>query len=148
MPSSNEPRNFQPVWWSVQHTVVWEQSLPALRRDFERRAAERRRDQIKHQGADDPVFQDRPVTPRNVDVDHAHAVADDDWEVATEWDQIEPAVRYGVGARAQYAHHEGWNEELEQNLRRDWSEKNEPSSWDKIKRAVRRGFEFVNKDPK
>ena len=54
---------------------VWD--ALALRRDFERRRAE-----LKQQGADDAVFQCDPSTPRNVELDRAHLVPDADWETA------------------------------------------------------------------
>jgi hypothetical protein len=146
----NQPRHAQPVWWSVQHTVLWEEHGPVLRDAFERRRAAADRARLTRQGPDDAVFQDpatttRATTPRNVDVDHAYAVPDNNWEVGTAWEQIEPAVRYGVGARAQYPQHDGWTEELEARLRQDWSEGNDPSAWEKVKHAIRHGFESVRK---
>jgi hypothetical protein len=103
--------------------------------------AAQNRARITNQGPDDPVLQKGARAPRNVDVEHAHAVADNNWEVGTSWEQVEPGVRYGVGARAQYPHHDSWNDELEARLRKEWEETNEPSTWQKVKRAVRHGFE-------
>jgi hypothetical protein len=48
------------------------------------------RSRIAQQGPDDIVVQKHERTPRNVDVDHAHAVPDNDWEVGTETEQLEP----------------------------------------------------------
>jgi hypothetical protein len=48
---------------------------------------------IVRQGPDDVVVQKRVRTPRNVDVDHAHEVPDNDWEVGTEAEQLEPPQR-------------------------------------------------------
>ncbi len=142
---SSKRRYSEPVWWTVEHTIVWERHLPSLRTDFEQRTAARNRAQIAHQGPDDPVFQKGAPARRNVDVEHAYAVADNNWEVGTTWEQIEPGVRYGVGARTQYPQHERWNDELEARLSKDWGEKNEPSTWEKVKRAVRHGFEHKGK---
>jgi hypothetical protein len=139
MPSSND--DLRPVWWTVEHTVIWETAEPSLRKDFEQRSAERNRAQMKAQGTDDAVFQRDAATPRNVDVEHAHRVPDEDWEVGDDWDEIRPALRYGVGARARYPE-SSWSEEVEQRLREDWNKSYEPSAWQKLKRAVRRGFEF------
>jgi hypothetical protein len=52
--------------------------------------AKQPREGIKQQGPDDAVVQKHKRTPRNVDVDHAHAVPDNDWEVGTKAEQIEP----------------------------------------------------------
>ena len=48
---------------------------------------------IKQQGPDDAVLQKHKRTPRNVDVDHAHAVPDNDWEVGTKAEQLEAQKR-------------------------------------------------------
>ena len=47
------------------------------------------RSRTANQGPDDVVVQKHVRTPRNVDVDHAHAVPDNDWEVGTEKEQLE-----------------------------------------------------------
>lgn len=52
---------------------------PEPREDSEQQA-ERYREQMKRQGIDDAVFEREPSTPRNVDVEHAHNVPDEDWE--------------------------------------------------------------------
>jgi hypothetical protein len=146
MPASKQPRYSDPVWWTVQHTVVWEQQLPLLRAAFEQRKGERNRARVAGQGPDDPIFQRDAATPRNVDVERAYAVADNNWEVGTTWEQIESGVRHGVGARAQYPHYQDWNDEIEALLRKEWAEVNEPSTWQKVKRAIRHGFEFARKN--
>jgi hypothetical protein len=144
MHPSKERRYSEPVWWTVEHTVIWEEHLPSLRADFQRRAAEKRRAQLTRQGPDDVVVQQGAEAPRNVDVEHAHVVGDNNWEVGTTWEQIEPALRYGVGVRAQYPHYTHWTDELDARLRREWEETNPPSTWEKVKRAVRRGFESTH----
>ena len=144
MHPSKERRYSEPVWWTVEHTVIWEEHLPSLRADFKRRAAGQNRAQLTKQGPDDLVFERGAQAPRNIDIEQAHAVADNNWEVGTTWEQIEPALRYGVGARAQYPHYVHWTDELEAHLRKEWAETNEPSTWEKVKRAVRRGFESAH----
>jgi hypothetical protein len=146
MQSQKVSRYSEPVWWTTQHTIIWEEHLPALRTDFQQRNSAQRRSQLAHQGPDDAVFQKSANTPRNVDVDKATFVPDTNWEVGTVWEQIEPGVRYGVGARTQYPHYERWNDEVEARLRKEWSETNEPSTWEKVKRAVRHGFESARKN--
>jgi hypothetical protein len=147
MHASKETHRFQPVWWTVQHTVVWEQRSPSLRRDFERRRAARERARLAAQGPDDSVIQHHPRTPRNVDIERAHLVGDNDWEVGSAWEQIEAGLRYGVGARLEYPDHDPWSDELEALLRKEWEKHNDPSNWAKVRRAVRHGFEYAAKDP-
>lgn len=94
-----------------------------------------------HLGPDDSLLQNHPVTPRNVDVEHAHLVPDNDWEVGGEREQLEPAHHFGVAARAQYLRYERWTVQLESQLRQDWEAQQGPGAWDRVKGAVRRGFE-------
>ena len=142
-PSPNEDRPRQPVWWTVEYTVIWEAAEPSLRADFERRKAARNRAKLARQGPDDVVLQRTEDVPRNVDVEHAHRVPDQNWEVGEDdWDEVRTAMRYGVGARKQYPDAAGWNDELEARLKEDWEKTYEPSAWQKLKRFVRHGFEF------
>jgi hypothetical protein len=145
MSSSKQPRQSEPVWWSVQHTLVWTEHLPALRREFQRRTDAQRREEIASLGPDDTVIQRHPTTPRNVGIERAHAVPDNDWEVGTAWEQIEPALRFGVGACVQYSYYVAWNGELEGLLNKDWDATNIPGTWEKMKRAVRHGFEAARR---
>ena len=54
------------------------------------KAAKQPRSRSARQGPDDTVVQKHVRTPRNIDVDHAQDVPDNDWEVGTEQEQIEP----------------------------------------------------------
>jgi hypothetical protein len=55
-----------------------------------KKPAKQPRASIKQQGPDDAVLQKHKRTPRNVAVDRAHAVPDNDWEVGTAAEQLEP----------------------------------------------------------
>lgn len=147
MDPSKQSRPFEPEWWSIRHTTLWQERLPALRADFERRSDPALPEPLAQLGPNDALVQQHPVTPRNVDVDHAHRVPDNDWEVGTHWEQLEPALRFGVGARAQYLRYERWTEELEQQLRLDWETQRGPGAWDEVKASIRRGFEAAGKPP-
>jgi len=135
----------QPAWWSVQHTIVWERCLPALRSDFQRRAGAERREEVATLGPDDTVVQWHPTTPRNVSVQRSHVVPDENWEIGTVWEQVEPALRFGVGACVQYSSFDAWNDELEGLLHREWDATRRPGAWERVKRAVRRGFEVARR---
>jgi hypothetical protein len=130
-----------PGWWTIRHTAVWELAEPSLKSEYQRLRADRYREQSKEQGPDDAVFQTGGHAARNVDVEHAASVSDVNWELDGDWEDVRSALRFGVGARLQYESLEIWNDELEQVLRAEWS-RSKPGGWDKLKRAVRRGFEF------
>ena len=87
MPQFNEPVRAS-AWWMAEYVIISEEPKGGLRGELERRY----RAQVKHQGPDDPVF-GRIASPRNVDVDHAYLVSEQDWETGTGWD----ASRVGLG---------------------------------------------------
>jgi len=125
-----------PVWWSAEYTVIWLKTEPDLRQEFERRY----REQERQQAPDNSVF-GNIKSPRNVDIGHAHLVPDRDWETGMEWDDARLGLRFGVGARQKYQDRPRWTDELEALLREDFGKTYEPKLWEKVKRAVRRGFE-------
>jgi hypothetical protein len=126
----------EPVWWTTEYTIIWQEAEPQFRKEFERRY----REEARHQGPDNSVF-GSVKSPKNVDVEHAHLVSEQDWETGMDWDDARVGLRYGVGARAKYQDHTRWTEELEALLRDDWGKTYQPRLWDRVKRAVRRGFE-------
>jgi len=124
-----------PTWWTDDHSSAWERSKEALRRDWEQTKAD-----VSDSGTDlnqdvgDTIKQaagKEAIPPRNV-------------PNAPDWAEVEPAVRYGYGARSHYAGRE-WNDDLEANLRQDWDSTGHGSSWERIKNAVRRGWDSVKR---
>ena len=126
----------EPIWWMTEYTILWQDAEPELRSEFEQRL----RDQEKKQGPDNAVFGGSDA-PRNVDVDDANRVPDENWETGMSWDDARAGLLFGIGARAKYQDHHGWSDGLEQQLRDDWGKTYQPSLWQRVKRAVRRGFE-------
>lgn len=142
---SKQSRSTDPAWWTAQHTLLWEECSPELRRAYSRDQRPEECDELPRLGPDDALVQRHPAMPRNVSVDRAHAVPDDNWEVGAVWAQLEPALRFGAGARVQYSRFDVWTEELEVLLRNDWHATQPAGSWQRIKGAVRRGFEVARR---
>lgn len=65
----------EPIWWVSAQAVVW-QWVESTRRD---EFGHRLREQEKTQGPDNSIF-GRTGEPRNIDVEHAFLVPDEDWE--------------------------------------------------------------------
>lgn len=128
--------NREPVWWTAQYTIIWQEVEPAFRNEFKNRE----REEEKKQGPDNSVF-GRTGAPRNVDVEHAHLVPEEDWATGLTWEDARVGLRFGVGARAKYPDPLRWSDELERLLREDWGKTYQPNLWQRMKRAVRRGFE-------
>ncbi len=133
-----------PSWWKDEHSSSWERAKEALHRDWEQTKADLTSggDEL-NQGVGDTVRQfvgKEPIPPRGFanSGDSAHHSTYRDWDAA------EAAVRYGHGAR-QYYSDTDWNEDLEARLRKDWGATSDDSSWDKVKDAVRRGWDGVRR---
>ncbi len=65
--------------------------------------------------------------------------------VVRDWNIVEPAVRYGYGARTQYADAPGW-EEAEDRLQREWGQMRGGSTWDAARPHIRRGWDAATRN--
>jgi hypothetical protein len=63
-----------------------------------------------------------------------------------DWNQVEPAVRYGYGARSQYADSPVWDDQLETRLRNEWTQLKNGTSWDDARSHVRHGWESAGRN--
>jgi hypothetical protein len=122
-----------PGWWNSEYDSAWDRVKAAVRRDW---------DQTKHDfGGDEPDTDQQvsdtvkqaagsePVPPRGVPT----------------YDEIEPAYRFGYGARKRYGNQfAAWNGDLESQLEEDWETTypSEETAWARLKPAVRRGWEL------
>jgi hypothetical protein len=134
---SNARQYRNPSWWTETHASGWERTKEALRRDWEQTKADfTDSGRELNQDVGDTVKQaagKEPIPP-------AHVANPPD-----SWDDVEPGLRYGYGAR-QYYDDEDWNDRVEARLRDDWTNAgNEPSTWDQIKASVRRGWASVKR---
>jgi type IV secretory pathway VirB10-like protein len=62
-------------------------------------------------------------------------------EARKDWSQIEPAVRYGYGARMEYADGQEWDELVEGRLRTGWAEMKTNNAWEEARPHVRHGWD-------
>jgi hypothetical protein len=118
-----------PSWWEESHSTGWERDKERLREEWE--ASERA------EGNDDAGL-DRQKDGIREGVSAAKIVS----AGLGAWSNAEPAVRYGYGARHHYAD-DTWNDQVEERLRADWDATNGDSTWEHVKRAVRRGWDSV-----
>ena len=125
----NEKR--RPKWWNQQYDSSWERVKAAFQRDW---------DQTKHdfggkepdtdQDVDDTIKQaagKQPVPPRGAPTVEEH----------------EDAYRFGYGAREYYGkRYPTWNDQLESELQRDWTETYHDRDWTLFRSGVRRGWDY------
>lgn len=60
------------------------------------------------------------------------------------WEQIEPAMRYGYGARMEYASNHAWDDTVERRLQAGWADMKSDRSWDDARSHVRHGWESAH----
>ena len=125
-----------PSWWNDSHTSAWERTKEALHRDWEQTKAD-----VSDRGKE--LNQDIGDTVKQAAGKQAIPPGDQP-NAPDSWDRVEPAVRYGYGARQQYSGRE-WDDDLERQLQKDWSDTGNTSSWDRVKAAVRRGWDSAKR---
>ena len=126
----------RPSWWNENHSSGWERTKEALRRDWEQTKAD-----VTEGGTE--LNQDVGDTVKQAAGKQAIPPANRP-NPPDRWDDVEPAVRYGYGARQHFAKDE-WNDELEKRLQKDWDSTGSASSWERVKSAVRRGWDSVKR---
>ena len=123
-----------PSWWTTDNDTAWDKVKAAFKRDW---------DETKHdlggkqpetnQNAKDTVKQasgTQPIPPRGEPV----------------YEKIEPAYRFGYGARSHYGKtHPSWNPALESELRRDWTASGgQENDWGTESQFIRKGWDYKN----
>jgi hypothetical protein len=125
----------KPSWWNDKHEGTWDRVKSAMKRDWEqtkhdfgsKKAPDLDQDvgdTVKQMAGKEPM--PPGALPNPSDMDKA-------------WDDIEPAFRYGVGARAYY--NEDWAK-TESRMSNEWSSLDDDRDWDDVKGQVRRAYEY------
>jgi len=122
----------KPAWWDQQYDSAWERIREALRRDWEQTKADLcSSGKELNQDLGDTIEQaigTKPIPPPNQPVPD------------TDWSDAESAMRYGYGARRQYADENEWNDRLEAKLRDEWTVLEPDRRWDEAKPQIKRGW--------
>lgn len=126
-----------PSWWKPELDSAWERTKEAFKRDW---------DQTKHDigGAE-------PDTNQQVGNTVKQALGKESIPPRYEptYEEIEPAYRFGFGARSQYRdEYPEWDEELVTRLQKDWKNlnPNQAYDWEKYRAAIRHGWEYEDED--
>lgn len=140
MDNQMEQSSTSPTWWKEDHTSAWDKVKAAFRRDWEQTKADLTTKHGKEldQNAGDTVKQAvgaKPIPPANTP----------NPPDAGGFDDIEPAARFGFGARTQYT--TDWDDTVETKLRDDWKTTGSTKSFDEVKPHVRSGWDFANAKP-
>ena len=139
-----ERDSISPAWWNDQHTSAWERVKLAFKRDWEQTKADFSSKHGKEldQDVPDTVKQavgSEPVPPVNV--------PNPPKPEKITYDDVEPAARFGFGAREQYADDKIWDENVESKLAEDWRASGAKQRWEDAKLHVRTGWDYANDRP-
>jgi hypothetical protein len=110
-----------PKWWKTEHESAWDRVKAAFQRDWE---------QTKHDlGASEPDI---------------HQSAGDTLKQAVGKEPTsEEAYRFGYGARSEYGKRfTKWDDQLEAQLKQDWSEAHHDLDWAAYRDSIRRAWEY------
>ena len=127
-----------PKWWSQENEAAWERVRPAMKREW---------DETEHD----------VETSGNPDTNSisSHMARQARGKQATlpqnqlTYEEMEPAYRFGYGARLAYrAEYPQWDDLLERRLREDWRilDPARNHRWEKFRDAVRFGWDFDDED--
>jgi hypothetical protein len=133
-----------PYWKQETHGSAWDRVKESLQRDWEQTKADVNLKSGKelNQQVSNTVKQaaGSEVMPGPNTPNPAHRSPSSD---AGTWYDVEPAFRYGAGARAQYSSsYQSWNDELEHKVSRDWDEKKTGKPFKDVKPYVQRAYDF------
>ena len=129
-----ESNRYNAVWWSKDNDSAWDNVKGAFRRDW---------DQTKHDFGGNPpdLKQDVPDTVKQ-------AVGKKIIPPLNQpnFEEHEPAFRFGYGARQHYGKDfPTWDNRLERTLQKEWSPSGDEDNWNRYSKSVRRGYEFKSK---
>jgi len=120
-----------PAWWDSEHDSGWERVKNAFRRDW---------DQTKHDfGGDEP--ETNQSVGKTVKQATGREVTPPRHEPA--YEDVEPAYRYGYGARQHYGDdYPEWDDDLEARLRDEWLalDPARKSFWESDRDAIQEGW--------
>jgi len=126
-----ESKGNSAVWWSKDHDSSWDHVKEAFRRDWE---------QTMHDLVGSPPDLNQGVSDTLKQAAGKQIIPP---ASVPNFEEHEPALRFGYGARQQYGtEYPVWDERLEQQLRIDWSPSGDAETWNRYSHAVRRGYEF------
>ena len=124
-----------PSWWTEKHASAWDRVKDAFARDWDQTKADfsKTKGQELNQNVADTVKQAAGKEP--IPGKHVANVKEDDFQNA------EPALRYGYGASSQYPEYQRWDDKLESRLRSDWDKLHADRKFDDVKMNVRKAWE-------
>ena len=128
-------KNTNPSWWTPENETGWNRVKQALKRDW---------DQTKHDWGGREPYTNQKIGNTTRQASGKEAIPP---RGQPAYDEIEPAHRFGYGARSYY-HNEypEWDDELEARLKNDWEQTaaGRKQTWMQDRAAIRYGWDFAD----
>jgi len=122
-----------PNWWNEENDSAWERTKAAFKRDW---------DQTKHDLGGHQPDTDQKIGNTTRQASGKEVIPP---RGVPTYDEVEPAYRYGFGARSQYEdEYPEWNDELEAQLKDEWHEiaPARKLTWMQDRAAIRQGWDY------
>ncbi len=122
-----------PSWWNKENDSAWERTKAAFKRDW---------DQTKHD-----MGGDEPDTNQKIGNTTRQAIGKEVIPArgTPTFEELEPAYRYGHGARSKYGDdYPEWDDELETQLKDEWDQiaPSRKQNWRQDRDAIRQGWDY------
>ena len=118
-----------PTWWTNENDSAWERTKAAFKRDW---------DQTKHDMGGKQPDTDQQVSDTVKQASGKEIIPP---RGIPAWDKAEPAYRFGYGARSYYGKkYSKWDDQLENELKRDWQTTNPDRKWNDDREYIRHGW--------
>ena len=120
-----------PTWWTTEDDSAWDRTKAAFQRDW---------DQTKHD-----LGGDEPNTNQKIGDTIKQAAGKESIPPrgTITFDQAEHAYRFGYRAHSHYGQkYQEWDEDLEQILRREWSNTYPNRKWDEDAEYIQYGWDY------
>jgi len=131
--------NWRPNWWQEENVgSTWERVKAAVVRDWQQTKHDLHagghelhqdiQDTVKQAAGSERIPSDGGMNPA---------------KVIGELSEAEMPIGYGYGARSHYGQQfQGWNEDVEDQLRSEWESGKPPARWEQVREQVKYGFEY------
>ncbi|HKY90977.1 MAG TPA: hypothetical protein VJM11_08055 [Nevskiaceae bacterium] len=116
-----------PSWWTTEHESRWDKVKAAFRRDWE---------QTKHDLGSDKAPDLQQSAADTIKQAAGRSQPQAGTQAMRGYDELEPAFRYGYGAKTQYQG-SSWNDDLETRLRADYQ-----GDYLRDREYIRRGYDY------
>lgn len=140
-PQAGAPQSWRPSYWKEEHGTAWDNVREAFSRDWEQTKTD-----VTGKGPD--LNQDVPNTVKQAfGSEPIPQKGAPNAERKTPWNEAEPGVRYGFGARQQYGKDiPEWSDTLERRLETEWDAEKTGTPFRKVHRFVRAGWDRNKKE--